>query len=394
MVLFRPRSNNMPRAQRAPSRWHTTRASWEELKLAAGIWATFQADNHFSIAAWAPPATSRFFPSSGTTSTPITETPIADTPTTRALMMAESSTSSEPKTPNELALYSDIRKIGSSSQSSLQQDVHQRSLTPPYQTTQELDAIFDVALTRAQAHQNVSTSSPDASNALATATPPILHSFRPNQMALAQQGLLASSTHGSDYSRTTYQGDPGSYSYVVQISDLAKDENCALFITNIPPTVYHSDIFDQIDVGPVFALHVSPADATHVMQAAKLVFMNPEAAQLMIKKTIRMQGKRLGMRYNRHGYRRNDRNYSRVIIVEGPERAMNLATWDTYFRYYSDLVYDRVLEVHCETWGNKAYAFHFARIDGQAETCFLAIKAEPSFQGYITVRYGQDPCGA
>ncbi|TVY35821.1 hypothetical protein LOCC1_G008365 [Lachnellula occidentalis] len=360
----------MSRTLCSPSRWHTTRASWEELKLAADI---------------------RFFPSPGKTSAPTTEAPMTHT-ATHALVMAESSASLEPKT-HELALNSDFLQIRSSSQSSPQQDAHQRNSTPSSQTTQDFDTIFDVAMARAQAHLTVSTSSPVASIALATVTPPVLHQFRPNQMALAQQGLLASA-HSSDYPKTRYQGEPGSHSHVVPYSHLPKNENCALFVTNIPRNVSPSDIFDQIDVGPVFALHINPADATHITQAAKLVFLHPEAAQLMKKKTIRMQGKLLGLRYNRHGYRRNNRDYSRVIIVEGPERVMNLATWDRYFRHYSDLVYDRVLDVHCATWGNKAYAFHFSRIDGQAETCLLAIKAEPSFQGHIAVRYGQDPCGA
>ena len=130
------------------------------------------------------------------------------------------------------------------------------------------------------------------------------------------------------------------------------------------------------------------------MQAAKLVFMDPEAAQQMMRATVWMRDRLLGFRYNRHGYRKNDRDYSRVIIVEGPEPIMKFASWDRYFRFYSDLVYDRVLEVDCPTPGNKAFAFHFARINGQAETCLLAIRAEPSFQGIVTVRYGRDPCGA
>ncbi|TVY42626.1 hypothetical protein LSUB1_G005397 [Lachnellula subtilissima] len=365
----------MSRMQRTPSRWHTTRASWEELKFAASMWATFQADDHFPI---------------GTTITPVIETPTNDTLKASALVMAESPTSLEPETPEELALYGDIIQIGSSSQSS--QDTHQRNLIPSYQTTQEHDVIFGIALDRAQAHQNLPTSSPDASNTLATATPPVVHPFRPTKMALAQQGLLESSAHGSDNLKTRYHG--GSSSYVSQLSDLPNDKNCALFITNIPRTVSHSDIFDRIDVGPVFALHISPAGAMHIMQAAKLVFMEPEAAHLMMKKTIWIQGTRLRFTYNRHGYPRNDRLYSRVVIVEGPKRVMELATWDRYFRNYSDIVYDRVLNVECAISSHKAYAFHFSRIDGQAETCFLAIKSEPSFQGYITVRYGQDPCGA
>ncbi|TVY25367.1 hypothetical protein LHYA1_G006582 [Lachnellula hyalina] len=380
----------MSRMQRTPSRWHTTRASWEELEFAASMWATFQADDHFPIVAQSPLVNSRFFPSPEKTITPVTETPTNDTLKASALVMAESPTSSQPETPKELTLYGDIIQSGSSSQSS--QDTHQRNLTPSYQTTQEHDVIFGIALVRAQVLQNLPTSPPDASNTLATATPPVLHPFRPTKMALAQQGLLESSAHGSDNSKTRYHGD--SISYVGQLSDLPNDKNCALFITNIPQIVSHSDIFDKIDVGAVFALHISPAGGTHITKAAKLVFMGPEAAHLMMEKTIWMRGKRLRLTYNRHGYPRNDRHYSRVVIVEGPERVMELATWERYFRNYSDLVYDRVLDVECATSSHKAYAFHFSRVDGQAETCFRAIKSEPSFQGYITVRYGQDPCGA
>jgi hypothetical protein len=331
-----------------------------------------------------------------------------DTPMTRTPMTVENPASPKPETPQALALYTDILRTGPSSHSALaiqpgnnsqstiatppRQLVHRRNSAPLYRNEEELDDIFNVAMARAQAQQQP-PSSPDVSTALAIVTTLTSQPFRPNQMALVQQGLLTPSAHSSANSNTGYQGDLSSNSYLVQLPNLPDEENCALFVTNIPPRVTHPDMFDRIHVGPVFALHISPADATHSMQAAKLVFMDPEATHQMMRATVWMRGRRLDFRYNRYGYRKNDRNYTRVLIVEGPEAIMNLASWDRYFRFYSELVYDRVIKVYCATPGNKAYEFRFARIDGQAETCFLAIRAEPSFQGIITFRYGRDPCG-
>jgi hypothetical protein len=177
--------------------------------------------------------------------------------------------------------------------------------------------------------------------------------------------------------------------------ELPDHENCSLFMTNIPVKATHSALFDQITVGPVFALHMMDSDGTHPLQAAKLVFMNPESAQRMMSSPdIWMRGRCLGFRYNRYGYRRNTRNYSRILIVEGPEGMMKLDSWNKYFGHYSKFVMDRILEVECATPGNKAYEFRFSRIDGQAETCFMAIQAEPVFAGIVTVKYGADPCAS
>jgi len=262
----------------------------------------------------------------------------------------------------------------------------------PCVVEEDFQNIFDAAMASAQAHQ-ASPIDPTTATALSVWAP--RPSFRPNQMALAQRGLLPTFAQSSNGSNTKYRGDQHSNSFLAQLPEglLPDEENCSLFVTNIPAKVTARALFDQITVGAVYALHMVDPDATHPCQAAKLVFMNPESAQRMMKSpNIWMRGHCLGFRYNRYGYRRNTRNYSRVLIVEGPEAMMNLDLWNEYFVHYSKFVWDRVLEIECATPGNKAFEFRFSRIDGQAETCLLAIRAEPAFAGTITVKYGADPC--
>jgi hypothetical protein len=255
---------------------------------------------------------------------------------------------------------------------------------------QVYESIFDAAMTRAQTHQSAESATATALSVWAPQPP-----FQPNQMALAQRGLITASSRSSSGSSTKYQGDQYSNSWLAQLpeGELPDAENCSLFVTNVPTTATPRALFDLINVGPVFALHMMDPDDTHPFQAAKLVFMNPESAQRMMDSpNIWMRRRCLGFRYNRYGCRRSTRNYSRVLIVEGPEGMMKLDSWNKYFVHYSKFVMDRVLKVECATPGNKAYEFRFSRIDGQAETCFMAIKAEPYFAGLITVQYGADPC--
>ncbi|TVY16868.1 hypothetical protein LARI1_G008778 [Lachnellula arida] len=397
LLVVRSASTNMSQVEHTSGvRWHTTHCSWEELKLAADRWAIFQS-NHLSSEKvdLYRRKTSRFFQLPQMTCAPISniqnvETPMIDFPVIHSPMVVESPTATK-----AVGLYSDVLRIKPSSHPVPSVKPRNRSQPTTATTipTQEIETIFDVVMARAQTQQQSLTGSA-ASTALVMATLPTLQPFRPNEMVLAQQGLLTSSVHNFAHADTKYQGDLKSRSYISQHANLPDKENCALFVTNIPPQVKHSEIFDLIHVGPVFALHINPADAQHSMQAAKLIFMGPESAQQLLKATVQVHGRVLGFRYNRHGYRRNDRDYSRVLVVEGPEKIMKSDFWDKYFKTYSDLVYDRVIEVDCPNAGNKAFAFHFARIDGQAETCLLAIRAEPSFQGIVTVRYAQDPCGA
>jgi hypothetical protein len=140
-------------------------------------------------------------------------------------------------------------------------------------------------------------------------------------------------------------------------------------------------------------LHINEPDDDHPFQAAKLVFMEPEAARDFIysPKPIWFRGRRLGIRYNKFGYRRNTQPYSRVLVITGPSSMMNRKFWDKYFSEYAVIDLDRVNYPACDKSDRATMEFRFARIDGQSETCFKAVMADPTMSK-VVIYYGADPC--
>jgi hypothetical protein len=63
-----------------------------------------------------------------------------------------------------------------------------------------------------------------------------------------------------------------SNSFLAQIPDLEDNENCALWLQNIPVGVIEADFFKVIKTDGVWCLHINSANEVHPEQAAKLVF--------------------------------------------------------------------------------------------------------------------------
>jgi len=291
-----------------------------------------------------------------------------------------------------LNLWSEIARgstaaTGSTTSEVSQYDANQQNFTKTI-GLQDYDSIITGAIARALAN-NPSSLVAAPVTGMTTQNHFPRQPFRATRMVLERRGIIPPSTLNSG---TGYQGDTNSASFSAQIEGLPDDENCALFLSNIPLAVTQTDILARIHVGSVFALHINPPDEAHPFQAAKLVFMDPEAAAAFMKSNIWLRGRRLGVRYNRFGYRRNTEPYSRCLMIEGPPHMMTLQFWDQYFFKYSLLNWDRVLYVECDKPGMEAMEFRFSRIDGQAQTCFQAINADRELKGVVTVRYVRDPC--
>jgi hypothetical protein len=179
---------------------------------------------------------------------------------------------------------------------------------------------------------------------------------------------------------------------------LPDEENCALFLTGIHRSATVKDILSVVRTGKVFILHVNRADDIHPTSAAKLVFMKPSAAarffrQATAKEGVSILGVRIKAVYNKWGYKNyTHQERSRVILVQGPDNEfMTFDTWNKYFW--------KCFKFELEFWDEekpqnkkKVLKFAFARVDGQAESAYHAIKKERAFQGVVDVRYGTDPC--
>jgi hypothetical protein len=236
---------------------------------------------------------------------------------------------------------------------------------------------------------------PTPQNALS----PTPHHFRPNNIVLERMGLPVSPLQprlpGSNYLGGR-QSPPGTR----EVAGLQEFENCALFLTKIPPEATLHELFSVITTGAVFCLHINPPNGIHTTKAAKLAFMTPEAAEAFLKQTqsergIVLHGKRIQGRYNRNGYVRNENIWqSRVLELIGPTSLMTLEYWTAHFSKFSEFELDAYRLLPTTVDGLSIMEFRFARIDGQAQTCLQCIKTDPSLQGIIQVRYGTDPCGS
>jgi hypothetical protein len=226
------------------------------------------------------------------------------------------------------------------------------------------------------------------------------HHFAPNRMLLQQRGQLKSAEAEQGQTRylgISYQGKLNSTTQLSQVQNLPDDDNCALWITNIPPKAEHSAFFKKIKTGEVVSLHLNIPDEDHEMGAASLVFKTHEGAARFLEQStsgegIWIRGKRLDVRYNRNGCRAYSLPRSRVLQIEQAESGMDIEQWKNYFSKFCVYQLEFAGEFSSNVEGRKVTEFRFARIDGQAQTCYDAIKTDPQFKNILRLRYAYDPC--
>jgi hypothetical protein len=229
--------------------------------------------------------------------------------------------------------------------------------------------------------------------------PFISHPFRPNNMVLERLGVLGPSP-SHELSDGNYLGKRHSPSNPREITGLPDWENCCLFLTKIPVEVTLQEIFSAIKTGAVFCLHINPPGGMHTTKAAKLAFMNPEAAKAFLRliqspQGLIFHGARIQGRYNRNGYPRNVNIWqSRVLEILGPTSLMTLANWTSHFAKFSEFDLEAYRSISTSQSGLTIMEFRFARVDGQAQTCLQCIRSDPSLIGLVQVKYGTDPCGS
>lgn len=232
-----------------------------------------------------------------------------------------------------------------------------------------------------------------------TALSPTPHPFRPNNMVLERMGLPTTSLSQVSPGRS-YLGNRHSSSGAQEAQNLLDFENCALFLTKIPADVTLQELFRVITTGAVFCLHINPPNGIHTTKAAKLAFMAPEAAKAFLveiqsPRGVVLHGKRIQGRYNRNGYVRNENTWqSRVLELIGPTAMMTLEYWTSHFSMFSEFELEAYHLLPTNVDDVSVLQFRFARVDGQAQTCLQCIRTDPSLQGVVQVRYGQDPCGS
>jgi hypothetical protein len=229
-------------------------------------------------------------------------------------------------------------------------------------------------------------------------TVPMPDNFTPSSQALETMGVIAYGQQAQRNPGHRYQGSMETRAFRSQVYGLPDRENCALYITWIPLEVTLTDLFEIIRTGDVECLYLQPpCPPKHVMQAAKLHFKEPEAAEAFHDlanslEGIWMHGVQIKVVYNRDGVRRHPSSVeTRVLNIEGPQEIMNIDFWNKYLTNIGHFQID-VIFLPCNRPFRVAFQFRFARIEAQAKMVFVAIRNTREFDGVVHVEYGLDPC--
>lgn len=221
--------------------------------------------------------------------------------------------------------------------------------------------------------------------AIQLTTGPIGH-FIPSRAVLSSASSSAASASDS--------------SFVAESDSAHADENCALWITEIPANATYGMVFDIIKEGKVHILRLQPPDnENRTTQAAKLVFFTHSSAEAFIKRArnpgIFVDAERLLVCWNRRIYAPYNWNHveteaSRVIRITGPDHLMSFEWFEDYFKSKFEYDLEKRQEVFCGRAGYKTHSWAFASVRAQSESAKMAIEREMG--GIFEVRYARDPC--
>ncbi|KAK4066048.1 uncharacterized protein Triagg1_8357 [Trichoderma aggressivum f. europaeum] len=228
------------------------------------------------------------------------------------------------------------------------------------------------------------------------------HGFLPMQ-AVMQQTPPGAFTHeactdafGSSKFSTRYHGMHTETN--ASAEHLAPEQNCALWLTNLPPGVSTHELLTAIrNVGRVWCSYVNYPDyVTHQTAAAKVVFFTPEAAQSLLSvswtRGLYIQGYRVKVSHNRikYGSHAITGKMSRCLIVTGHADFVNEASLSKFFKDRFIFQVDEVVEL-IKAGGRAVVEFKFGSYRCQSQMGKMSLeKDRPA--GLEKVEFGDDPC--
>lgn len=179
---------------------------------------------------------------------------------------------------------------------------------------------------------------------------------------------------------------------------LAPEQNCALWLTNLPADVDYGELLGAIrNVGRVWCSYINqPDNVQHQTAAAKVVFFKPEAAQLLLARSwsqpIVVRQHRVRVSHNRIKYGSNviKGNASRVLIITGSIELVNVDSLREFFTQRFIFQEDRVKQL-ITAGGRAVCEFRFGSYRCQAQMGKMALEKDwPT--GLQKVEFGEDPC--
>jgi hypothetical protein len=185
--------------------------------------------------------------------------------------------------------------------------------------------------------------------------------------------------------------------------NLSPEENCALWLTNLPPDVTHRQLLAQIrNVGRVWCAVINEPDyERHDTAAAKVVFFTPGPAQILLSKSL-TQGLQVGshavrVTHNRVKYGEQPvvGAASRVLIITGKSSFINAENLTEFFKerfvFEIDEITTLIIRGEAENGGRSVIEYRFGSFRCQAQMGKMALEKDRP-QGFEKVEFGEDPC--
>ncbi|TFB05260.1 hypothetical protein CCMA1212_003245 [Trichoderma ghanense] len=180
---------------------------------------------------------------------------------------------------------------------------------------------------------------------------------------------------------------------------LDPEENCALWLTNLPPAVTVHELLGAIrNVGRVWCTYINYPDfAVHQTAAAKVVFFTPEAAQQLLAiswtRGLFVSDYRVKVSHNRIKYGSHavqGAKVSRCLIITGNADFVNPEELFKYFKGLFIFQLDEIIPLIRA--GNRAVVeFRFGSYRCQAQMGKMSLEKNRQ-DGVEKVEFGDDPC--
>ncbi|KAM0238980.1 hypothetical protein ACHAP5_008418 [Fusarium lateritium] len=184
---------------------------------------------------------------------------------------------------------------------------------------------------------------------------------------------------------------------------LSPEENCALWLTNLPPDVTHRQLLAQIrNIGRIWCTVINEPDyERHDTAAAKVVFFTPVPAQILLSKSL-TQGLQVGnhavrVTHNRVKYGEQPvvGAASRVLIITGKSSFVNAESLTEFFKerfvFEIDEITTLIIRGEAENGGRSVIEYRFGSFRCQAQMGKMALEKDRP-QGFEKVEFGEDPC--
>lgn len=200
---------------------------------------------------------------------------------------------------------------------------------------------------------------------------------------------------------TNYRGEHSVRN--ASVDDLPFEQNCALWLTNLPPDVTYQQLLAQVrNVGRIWCTVINAPDyERHNTAAAKVVFFTPGPAQRLLQKSLtqglEVNGYAVKVTHNRvkYGAQTLTGNASRVLIVTGKTTFVNPESLTEFFKARFVFEVDEIIELinqgNRHKGGRSVVEYKFGSFRCQAQMGKMALEKDRP-EGFEKVDFGPDPC--